>query len=136
MKKAKLKTSPNNLSVSKYLKNIKDEERRKDCIAISEMMKSITKAKPIMWGESLVGFGKKEMTYASGRKVDWLVMGFASRKDSISVYLTCNLDQMKSELKDLGKYKRGVGCLNIKKLEDIKIPVLKKMMKKAMKLEY
>lgn len=135
MKKAKLKNSANKLSVKKYIDTIKEESRRKDCIAISKIMESVTKEKPVMWGKSIVGFGKREMTYATGRKVDWLLMGFSSRKDSISIYLTCNLDQLSEELKKLGKHKRGVGCLYIKKLDDIDIKVLKNMIKKSKTLK-
>jgi hypothetical protein len=133
MKKAKLKTSPTKLSVKKYLDSIEDPSRRADCDTIAKLMRSETKSAPIMWGKSIVGFGKQEMTYASGRKVDWLIMGFSSRKDSISIYLTCDLDEMKDELKQLGKHKRGVGCLYVKKLADIDLKVLKKMMKLAKK---
>jgi hypothetical protein len=136
MKKAKLKTAPTTLSVKKYLDSIKDEQRLKDCIVISEMMQKETKEKPVMWGKSIVGFGKKEMTYASGRKLDWLVMGFSSRKDTISLYLTCDISQMEAELKELGKYKTGVGCLYIKKLEDIDASVLKKMIKRSKNVKF
>jgi hypothetical protein len=71
MKKAKLKTSPTKLSVKKYLDSIEDPSRRADCDTIAKLMRSETKSAPIMWGKSIVGFGKQEMTYASGRKVDW-----------------------------------------------------------------
>ena len=135
MKKIKIKTIPTKLSVKKYLDNIKDLKRRADCIEIVRIMEASTKEKPVMWGKDIVGFGKKEMTYASGRKVDWIVIGFSSRKDSISIYLTCSLDQMKDDLKILGKHKRGVGCLYVKTLEDIDIRVLEKMIKKATKLK-
>ena len=133
--KARLKTIPTKLSVTKYLSDIKDTKRRADCRVILGIMESVTKEDPVMWGNSIVGFGSKEMTYASGRRLDWLVMGFSSRKDSISLYLTCDISKMKDELKQLGKYKTGVGCLYIKNLEDVELSVLEKMIELSGKLK-
>lgn len=59
-------------------------------------------------------------------------IGLSNRKKAMSLYLTCNLDEMSDLLEKLGPHERGVGCLYIKKLEDIDLGVLKKMMKRAM----
>lgn len=128
-----IKTVRNKNSVKQYLDSIKDPKRKKDCMEIAKIMQELIGEKPAMWGTSLVGFGVVQYTYASGRQRDWLQCGFASRKDSISIYLTCNLDEFEPLLQGLGKYKRGVGCLYIKTLEDVKIPVLKKLIKAALK---
>ena len=54
---AELKTQKTNASVSQFINAIDDEQRRKDCKAIAAMMQKATKAKPRMWGPSIVGFG-------------------------------------------------------------------------------
>jgi len=133
---AELKTKPTKESVKKYLDSIKDKSRRDDCIQIAKMMEEAVGEKGIMWGASLVGFGKKKMKYATGREIDWLRAGFSSRKDSISLYLTCDLKQLKDELSKLGKHKTGVGCLYIKSLDDVDVKVLKKLIKSSLKLKY
>ena len=128
-----IKTKPTKVSVKKYLNAIKDPARRADCEAIAKMMEKETGKKPVMWGKSLVGFDKVHMKYASGREIDWLNVGFSSRKDAISLYLTCDLDEYTDILKNLGTFKRGVGCLYIKKLSDIDLGILRKFIKKALK---
>lgn len=133
MAKAEIKTKKTKASVKAYLDAIKDPERRKDCKEIASMMEELTGEKPAMWGASLVGFGSYKAKYSTGREIDWVIMAFSSRKDSISLYLTCDLDTFAPLLADLGPHKRGVGCLYIKRLSDIKIPILKKLMKAALK---
>ena len=130
---AEIKTKPTKVSVKEYLSAIEDPVRRVDCETIAEIMEKETGKKPVMWGKSLVGFDKVQMTYSTGRKVDWLKVGFASRKQAISLYLTCNLDEYTDLLKKLGTFKRGVGCLYIKTLADVHLGTLRKLIKKAVK---
>ena len=130
---AEIKTKENNASVKKFLDNIKDKEKKKDCLELVKIMKEVSGHKPKMWGNSLIGFGNHRQKYASGREVDWLLIGFSPRKDSISLYLTCDLDRL-GGLEKLGKHQRGVGCLYIKKLSDVEVKFLKKLIVKAVKL--
>ncbi len=133
MPTATIKTKPTKASVETYLASIKDPARKQDCLEITQLMTEISGEKPTMWGTSIVGFGNRHYTSASGREVDWMVIGFSSRKEAISFYLTCNLDELATTLKKLGKYKRGVGCLYVKSLEDIDRSVLKKLIAQALK---
>ncbi len=130
---AEIKTKENNASVKDFLDKIKDKEKKKDCLELVKIMKEVSGKKPKMWGNSLIGFGSHRYKYASGREVDWLLIGFSPRKDSISLYLTCDLDKL-GNLGKLGKHKRGVGCLYIKNLNDVDIKFLKKTIVKAVKL--
>ena len=125
---AELKTKKNKSSVSEFLNKNCDSNRLKECQKISKMMKDVTKSNPKMWGSSIIGFGDYHYKYKSGREGDWFVMGFSPRKQALSIYLTCDLDKYEKELKKLGIFKRGRGCLYVKKLEDVDLKVLKKLM--------
>lgn len=133
MAKSNNKTVATTASVSKYISAISDLERRKDCMALKDLMKTVTGNKPVMWGESLVGFGAFTVTSKAGREVEWVKMGFSSRKQAISIYLTCNLDEFKRELRTLGTFKRGVGCLYIKSLSDVDMKILESMCRSSLK---
>ena len=123
---AELKTKLNNASVDKFLKGVKDEQTRADCYQIIEIMNKATKAEPKMWGTSIIGFGNIHLKYESGRELDWFPIGFSPRKQNITLYLMGGLEQQ--ELLDkLGKYSTGKGCLYIKKLADVDIKVLNKL---------
>lgn len=133
-KKAVIKTVETSASVDKFINAIESEQKRKDCFVIVEMMEKATKAKAKMWGSSIIGFGNRVVTSpATGRSVDWLVIGFSPRKANITLYLTTTLHSHPAELKKLGKYKTGGGCLYINKLEDVDLKVLKGLIETAAK---
>ncbi len=123
---AELKTKLTNASVDKFLKGVKDEQTRADCYQIIEMMNKATKAEPKMWGTSIIGFGNIHLKYESGRELDWFPIGFSPRKQNITLYLMGGLEQAEL-LGKLGKYSTGKGCLYIKKLADVDVKVLNKL---------
>ena len=129
---AELKTKLTNASVDKFLKGVKDEQTRADCYQIIEMMNKATKAEPKMWGTSIIGFGNIHLKYESGRELDWFPIGFSPRKQNITLYLTGGLEQ-KELLDKLGKYSTGKGCLYIKKLADVDVKVLNKLITTSVK---
>jgi hypothetical protein len=124
---AQLKTKETDSSVQAYLDAIEDESRRQDCQAIIELMRRVTKEEPKLWGTSIVGFGSYHYKYESGHEGDSCLVGFASRKGDISLYISSAFDSRESLLAELGKYKTGKACLYIKRLSDIKIPILEKL---------
>ncbi len=92
------------------------------------MMKKATGEEPKMWGSSIIGFGTvRYKSPATGRKVDWIRLGFSPRKANLSLYISINIKDHAAALKKLGKHKTGVGCLYITRLEDIDVKVLKGM---------
>ncbi|WP_299453044.1 DUF1801 domain-containing protein [uncultured Microscilla sp.] len=124
-----LKTKPNDQSVEAYIESIADEKKRADCKTIAELMETISGQPPVMWNGGIVGFGSYHYKYASGREGDWFLTGFASRKQSLTLYIMAGFDQYDELMEQLGKYKTGKSCLYIKKLEDIDQEVLKKLIK-------
>ena len=130
---SELKTKVNKASVTKFLNTIEDEEKRRDCLEILKFMKQITKEEPKMWGASIVGFGSYHYKGASGREGDWFLTGFSPRKQNLTLYLMGGLSEQADLLKKLGRHKTSVGCLYIKKLEDVDIKVLKEIITKSVK---
>jgi hypothetical protein len=130
---AELKTKITKASVDKFIKGIKDEQVREDCIKIAEMMQKITKAEPKMWGTSIVGFGDYRYKYASGREGDWFLVGFSPRKQNLTLYLMGGLNEHEELLGNLGKHTTGKGCLYIKKLEDVNMKILKELVTASVK---
>ena len=128
---SELKTQVNNASVEKFISAVKDEETRKDCLALLDLMKKTTKEEPKMWGNSIVGFGTFHYKGKSGREGDWFVTGFSPRKQNMTVYFCLGFKHLAPQLKRLGKFKTSVGCLYFNKLSDIDIKVLKEMLKET-----
>ena len=130
---AELKTKATQASVKEFLNQIPDEERRNDCFAVAKIMEEATGTKPKMWGPSIVGFGTYHYKYDSGREGDWMVTGFSPRKKDLTLYIMMGFDKHPELMEQLGKHSTGKSCLYIKRLSDIHIPTLKKLIKASVK---
>jgi len=125
------KTKPTKVSVQEYLAAIEDETRRKDCIALAQLMTKATKHPPTMWGSSIVGFGSYHYKYESGREGDMCLVGFSSRKGDISLYGLNAAIGAERSLAKLGKHKAGKGCVYIKSLADVDQKLLEELVARA-----
>ena len=128
---AEIKTKVNEASVEGFLNKVEDEQKRKDCFEIIQIMKHVTKKEPKMWGPAIIGFGDYHYRYASGREGDWFLAGFSPRAQNLTLYIMGGWDP--HTLKRLGKYKTGKSCLYINKLEDVDIKVLNELITDAVK---
>lgn len=126
---AELKTKKTNASVKDFLDSIEDDQIREDSFKLAEMMEKATKAKPKIWGTNIVGFGERRFKYESGRELDWMIIAFAPRKKQITLYINGGFSIFNELLPRLGKHSHGKGCLHIKRLSDVDIPTLKKIIR-------
>lgn len=129
---AELKTKITKESVNAFIKSISDEEKRKDALLLLEVFKDATKMNPKMWGTSIVGYGSYH--YKSERSVqegEWPLIGFSPRKQNLTIYIMPGFKNYESILQKLGKYKISVGCLYIKRLSDVDIKTLTKLIEKS-----
>lgn len=123
----KNKTQKTNKRVDLFLNSIVEDQKRLDCERLVKLMGKITQEKPKLWGTSKIGFGEYHYKYATGRQGEWFLTGFSPRKQALSLYLMCDLAHEKLNFEGLGKFKKGKGCLYIKRLTQIKLDVLEKL---------
>ena len=128
------KTQKTSENVERFLSSISEEQKRLDCLKLLDIMQNITQAPPAMWGTSIVGFGEYHYRYKTGREGDWFLTGFAPRKQALTLYLMCDLSHDGLNFDGLGKYKKSKGCLYIKRLSDIDLAVLKRIIKDSIKI--
>jgi hypothetical protein len=119
-------------SVSSFLAAVEDDDRRKDTVALLEMMKRLTGSEPKMWGDSIVGFGKYHYKYESGHEGETCLIGFSPRKREFSIYLNgtyfTGMEAKREKLlASLGKHRMGRACLYVKRLSDIDLRVLEQL---------
>jgi hypothetical protein len=117
------KTTENKESVIAFLKKVKDEQKRIDCIEISKIFSKHTGFSARMWGNAIVGFGSYHYKYESGREGNAPLIAFSPRSSSIVLYLS-NAKEKTDLLKKLGKHKMGGGCIHIKSLTDVDTKVM------------
>ncbi|MEO8196124.1 MAG: DUF1801 domain-containing protein [Thermoanaerobaculia bacterium] len=125
---AENKTKQTEENFESYIAGIADEARRADCRVLVEMMTKATKAPPKMWGTGIVGFGSYHYKYASGREGDSCILGFSSRKGDISLYLVAVFPGSEALFAQLGKHKRAKACTYLKRLIDVDLEVLAKIL--------
>lgn len=122
-----LKTQPNDNSAEAFVASVENQQKREDAIALLNLMSDITQQPPVMWGDSLIGFGQYEYQYESGRRGRWFRVGFSPRKQNLTLYIMNGFSQYQHLLAQLGKHKTGKSCLYINKLADVDIDILKQM---------
>jgi len=125
---AELKTTRTGASVAEFLDALEDEQVRRDCRDIVALMSAATRAQPEMWGPSIVGFGTYQLKYADGRELPWMLIGFSPRKQNLALYLGSGFPQSEELLAAFGTYSRARSCLYIRRLSDIHVPTLKKLL--------
>ena len=128
---AELKTKPTSASVTDFLNAVDGEERRKDCFTVVKIMQKATRAKPRMWGPSIVGFGDYRYTNARGQGTDWFLIGFSPRKSDLTLYVMPGSPRHAEHLKTLGKHKTGKACVYIKRLADVDQGVLRTLVEES-----
>ena len=102
---------------------------RDDCWQIVVIIKTATKAAPKMWGTAIVGFGTRRLTYADGSQRDWMRIAFSPRKQNITLHIMPESKSREKLLAKLGKCSCSGSCLHIRRLSDIHLPTLKKLVK-------
>jgi len=130
---AELKTQENDGDVEAFVAAIENDGQRADVEKLLRLMKRVTRKPPKMWGPGIIGFGQYHYRYASGREGDWFVVGVSPRKGKTTVYVTSGFEIHEDALARLGKHKTGVGCLYIKRLEDIDLKVLEGILRDGWK---
>ena len=126
---AEPKTKITNQNPKDFLNTIEPEQKKLDSFALLAMFEKVTGEKGIMWGSSIIGFGKYHYKSEKSRQEgDWMLVGFSPRKQNLTLYILHGNDKDQELLAKLGKYKTSGGsmggCLYINKLSDVDQKVL------------
>lgn len=123
------KTGQTDASVSDFLKAATPARRREDGLQLAELFGEITGADPVMWAPSMVGYGSYRYISPSDpkRRGDWPKTGFSPRKAQLSLYGLKDLPEGAALLPQLGTYTEGAGCVYVKKLDDVDLDVLRRL---------
>lgn len=118
-------------SVNGYIASLADEQTRKDCHVLIEMMQRISGHEPEMWHMGTIGFDTYHYKYDSGREGDCQVIGFYCRKGKTTIYLVDGTARHSELLSRLGKHTTSRVCIYIKRLSDIQLPVLEQIVQQS-----
>jgi hypothetical protein len=128
---AEAKTKPTVLAPLDFLAKVSDAGRRADAQALVRIFQRATGEKPVMWGPSIVGFGKYHYRYESGREGDMCLAGFSPRSAALVLYALSGAKGESELLARLGTFKRGKGCLYVRRLSDVDPKVLEELVRRS-----
>ena len=122
-------------SVKEYLDQVPEE--RKDLILF--LHNFIQKAAPKLkshFAYNMLGYGSFPYRNYKKESISWPVISLANQKNYVSVYV-CSVEGgqyiAEKHKKELGKVSVGKSCIRFKKLEDVNLLALKKVIQTAEK---
>lgn len=72
----------------------------------------------------MLGYGRYDYTYASGRSGTFLATGFAARKAAFSIFILPGYSDFQPILDRLGTHRKARSCLYVTRLGDVDLDVL------------
>lgn len=118
---------------SDYINSLVDE--RKEIIeSLDKLIKDAVPDLKRWFAYNMLGYGKFAYKNYKKEDVDWPIIALASQKNYISLYVCCVVDggYLAEKHKDkLGKVSVGKSCIRFKKLEDLNLDEVKKVLKLA-----
>jgi len=126
---AENKTQPTDASVEDFIDAATPARRREDGKILDAIFREVTGAEPVMWGPSIVGYGSYHYISPANARTsgDWPKTGFSPRKAQLSIYGIKDLPEGAALLPQLGRYTEGAGCVYVRKLDDIDLDVLRRL---------
>lgn len=126
---AEVKTQPTDADVRSFLEAATPARRRADGLVLADIFHQVTGAEPVLWGPSIVGYGSYHYVSPSDprRQGEWPKTGFSPRKAQLSLYGIKDLPEGAALLPSLGTFTEGAGCVYVRKLEDIDLAVLRRL---------
>jgi len=113
-----------------------NEDRRAHIEKIDELIRKTAPALKPHFAYNMLGYGTFKYQNSKKEFVDWQVIGLASQKNYISLYVCCvvNGRYLAEQYKDaLGKVSVGKSCIRFKKFEDLNVETLKQLLVAAEK---
>jgi Domain of unknown function (DU1801) len=111
------------------------EPRRREIRALHDLIRrTVPQLEPTM-DFGMLGYGKYHYRYPSGREGDWQLVGVASNKNYISLYVTAAAPDggylAETYKEQLPKASIGKSCVRFKRLGDVDHKALERLLRNA-----
>jgi len=120
-------------AVQTLIDDIANDHRRQDAAALLELMIGVTGEQPKVWSSSTIGFGQYHYRYKTGQEGDFFVIGFAPRKDKITIYVMSGLRGFDDILAKLGKHTASKSTVHFNRLDDLDQDALVELISECVK---
>lgn len=114
------KTKPTDVPFDAFLATVDSAKRRADAQVIHDLLAQISGEKAVMWGPSIVGFGRYR-----GPTGEWPLLGFSPRKAHLVLYIAPEFPEREALLARLGPHKSNVSCVYVTDVAKIDLDVVR-----------
>lgn len=122
-------------SVESYLASVPKERKEVILFLHNFIQKAAPKLEP-HFAYNMLGYGSFPYLNYKKEKIQWPIIALANQKNYVSMYV-CAVDKgvyiAEKYKNDLGKVNVGKSCIRFKKLEDVNLLTLKKVLQFAVK---
>ncbi len=125
------KTRPHDGDVHAFLETVEDPRRKADAESVLALMLEVSGTQPVLWGSSIIGFGRQGYTTADGKEHEWFAIGLSPRKAALTLYGLTYYDSNRDLLDRLGPHRTGKGCLYVTRLERLDAEVLRELVERS-----
>lgn len=123
-------------TVKEYIAAVPEQRQEIIQFLHAFIQKAAPKLKP-HFAYNMLGYGSFPYTSSYNKKeIMWPLVALANQKAYVSIYVCSVVDKKylaETYAKELGKVNVGKSCIRFKKLEDVNLPVLKKVIQLAAK---
>ena len=120
-------------SVDEYIKML-EPDRKATIMFLHTFIQKISPRFRPHFAYNMLGYGSFKYKSYKKQILDWPIVALASQKNYISMYV-CSIENgtylVENNKKSLGKVSVGKSCIRFKKLEDLDLDGLTKLLKKA-----
>ena len=120
-----LKTQATDASVADFIAAVEPASRRADARTLATLLTEVSGETPIMWGTSIVGFGRYTYVNTTKKPADWPIIGFSPRKANLVLYFAPEFPEREALLARLGPHKSSVSCVYVTDLNKIDLDVVR-----------
>jgi len=118
-------------NVAAVIAAVPHDGRRSDAAELLALMEQATGQTPKAWGKGTIGFGQYHYRYKTGQEGDFFNVGFAPRKDKITLYIMSGLRGFEDILKRLGPHQASKSTVHLKRLADVDGEVLLELIREC-----
>lgn len=115
---------PTEEGVQEVIDSVTHSGRRADATELLTIMADATGEVPKVWSAGTIGFGQYHYRYHTGQEGEFFDVGFAPRKDKITLYVMSGLRGFEDILDRLGAHQASKSTVHFKRLADLDRDVL------------
>ena len=127
---------------SDHIASLPDDVRDDIALLDAEITKRMNNSSRVLWegkfwggsDQNIIGYGTFSYTNASGKDVEWFMVGLAAQKNYISMYVNAVDDDgylLARYADKLGKVKVGSASISFNSVDDVDMGVLMELVEKA-----